>query len=323
MKRNFLFILLIFISLIYFIIYQTNFRATKTANNYVSEIPETKTDESRKTVLLFAGDMMFDRYIRQIAEKHGYQYIIEPVKDILLSNNTVIANLEGPVTSRPSVSVGSEIGSKPNFIYTFDPKIVDILSLNNIRIVNIGNNHIMNQGIEGIYETKKYLDMDEISYFGNTGTSESQRTTTFYINEINTGFVNFNEFVQNGKEAVFEDIDKIKKAADICIVFAHWGPEYTKDAPQYIKDLARSLVDRGANLVIGTHPHVIWPKEEYRKAMIYYSLGNFIMDQYFSEETKKGMLVKMEIDKTEKGLDFSFQELYVKMDLSGQTKLLE
>jgi hypothetical protein len=85
--------------------------------------------------ILFAGDMMFDRYIRTVSIKNGYDYILGDIKDFLLEYDLVVANLEGSITDFDSVSVGSEIGSRENYIFTFDNKVSNLLYSNNIKFI--------------------------------------------------------------------------------------------------------------------------------------------------------------------------------------------
>jgi poly-gamma-glutamate synthesis protein (capsule biosynthesis protein) len=103
------------------------------------------------------------------------------------------------------------------------------------------------------------------------------------------------------------------------MVYAHWGLEYSKTPGEDLKETAHALIDQGADLIIGSHPHVIQEKEIYRGKRIYYSLGNFIFDQYFRPATRRGLAVKVVIDA--KDLALSFQEFHLIMDRSGQTKV--
>jgi len=84
------------------------------------------------------------------------------------------------------------------------------------------------------------------------------------------------------------------------------------------KELAHEFIDNGADLVIGSHPHVIQTKEVYKGKAIYYSLGNFIFDQYFSPYTQKGLAVEVELG-SQGSLDL--KEYTVEMKNSGQTVL--
>ena len=93
--------------------------------------------------------MMFDRHIREAVGKYGksdYNYIFEPIKDLLPQYDLVVGNLEGPITDKKSTSINTKIGESKNFIFTFDPVVAKVLAENNIRLVNLGNNHTLNQG---------------------------------------------------------------------------------------------------------------------------------------------------------------------------------
>ncbi len=73
----------------------------------------------------------------------------------------------------------------------------------------------------------------------------------------------------------------------------HWGAEYKKEPALSQKELAHQIIDSGAKIIIGHHPHVTQPTEEYKNGLIFYSLGNFVFDQPWSEETKKGNIAKI------------------------------
>jgi gamma-polyglutamate biosynthesis protein CapA len=135
----------------------------------------------------------------------------------------------------------------------------------------------------------------------------------------NVAFVSFNQFVSNQPlEKAIEDIKAAKQKADIVIVTPHWGNEYQSIAQGQVVEWAHAFIDAGADVIIGAHPHVIQQKEIYKTKTIYYSLGNFIMDQYFSKETKEGLLVEVIINKNK---ELAFKEYYVDIQNNGQTVL--
>ena len=285
-----------------------------------SIVPDEKIDS--EIVLVFAGDAMFDRHIRLFAEKNGYEYILEDFSDLFSSADEVILNLEGPITENKSVSVGSEVGSTRNFIFTFDPSIIQFFKKWNVTTVNLGNNHIQNFGEKGVESTYAFLRTEEIAAFGDVGTNPVEHTR-YIVREIRDkqiAFVSYNEFVPNSKVHVFEDINKVKEEADIVIVYSHWGAEYLPTANETIQKLAHEFIDSGADLVIGGHPHVTQQKEEYKGKMIYYSLGNFVFDQYFSKETMQGLVVRVTIAKDS---NMFFEEIPVKMEKDGKTVIQE
>lgn len=272
--------------------------------------------------LLFVGDLMFDRGIRYYArENGGNEFIFDKISAVLFKNDLVVANLEGPITDNKSVSAGTAPGSAENYFFTFDPSVAETLFDENIRLVNLGNNHILNFGYEGLGQTQKYLDEARVGYFGSPNYPKSISTE---ISGIKITFISYNEFSDiRGLEgqATTDQIQKAKGFSDIIILFCHWGVEYAKNPTEAQKELAHQFIDAGADLIIGSHPHVIQDPggapEEYNGKRIYYSLGNFIFDQYFNEDVRNGLGVVLKIDTETK--QFKLEEINFYLDSNGQT----
>lgn len=281
------------------------------------------TEEQQPITIIFAGDIMLDRSIRSKALQFGYEYLISPsLSDLLQKADIVVANLEGPITNNPSISVGSEVGSRNNYIFTFAPESASFLANKNINLVNLGNNHILNFGPAGLESTYQYLDQAGVAYFGYTGIDQP---ATKYIkiidkNGYKIGFVNYNQFIWQGEEQAFTDLATVSSEADYVIMYTHWGNEYVPEN-QVLIDLAHTFIDAGADMIIGSHPHVITGNEIYQGKPIYYSLGNFIFDQYFDEQVKKGLLLEASISPETNQATIS--EYYVELTPAGYTNLIE
>ncbi|MBI4058311.1 CapA family protein [Candidatus Gottesmanbacteria bacterium] len=118
---------------------------------------------------------------------------------------------------------------------------------------------------------------------------------------IKVGFLGYNAVGQRiDRVTVQKQIKQANKLSDILIVSVHWGKEYVREpqadlslAPDDPKELGKLLVDWGADIVVGNHPHWIQGMEWYKDKPIFYALGNTIFDQEWSEETKRGVLVKL------------------------------
>ncbi|MFA5777248.1 MAG: CapA family protein [Parcubacteria group bacterium] len=290
-------------------------------NNSASKVREkalNKTQEivTKEVSVLFVGDLMFDRYIREIAVKRGSDFIFEKISSFLKESDFIVANLEGPITDNKSVSVGTIPGEKGHLSFTFDKSLAETLYKQNIKLVNLGNNHILNFGNSGLLQTENYLKESNIDYFGDPENNEKNYIIK-EINGIKIGFVSYNQFGKSA-EGTVDDIKNIRGKVDIIAIYGHWGKEYEKNPSDNIKNLAHSFIDAGADLIIGSHPHVIQSAEDYKGKKIYYSLGNFIFDQYFSTETQKGLAVRVKINPDNKNLEF--QETALFMDKNGQTK---
>ncbi|QQS21333.1 MAG: CapA family protein [Candidatus Moraniibacteriota bacterium] len=281
--------------------------------NVVQKLPD------RPIKILFGGDMMLDRFIRERAEKMGKDAIVSDIQETLEQANLVVVNLEGPITTNSSKSAGSTPGEMRNYLFTFDTAWAPVLASSNIRMVNIGNNHILNFGEAGLMETRKFLSDAGIRFFGDP-IDDSFRTASVEIEGTKIGFVNYNAFYlpESAESRSLEDIARLRESVDVLFVYAHWGNEYAS-ATSEEKRLARLFVDQGADAVIGSHPHVVQEKEVYREKTLYYSLGNFVFDQYFRPDVSKGLLVEVSIDPNH---SLSFRDIPIALLPDGTTRLL-
>jgi len=277
---------------------------------------------------------MLDRHIRTMAQETGYDALLsDSLKQLLANHDLVVVNLEGPITDNPSRSVGSMPGSTDNFFFTFDPEVNQFLVDHNMRLVNLGNNHMDDFGVDGIISTLNYLSQARIEHFGWVASSEemeeyNQEYLVLEVDDFLLGFVNFNQFGNQTFASAIEAVEMMVDEVDYLIVYAHWGNEYVSEPGAVIVNQAHQLVDTGADLIIGSHPHVIQPLEDYQGKRIYYSLGNFIFDQYFSPEVRRGQLVQLTLEKSlidEDGAEkvvASFDEFEVSMTSRQPVELI-
>lgn len=288
-------------------------------NNLTSYITAYYPDEEQQKVkLLFLGDLMFDRYIRKVADTKGNDYIFSEMIEFLLEQDLVIANLEGPISDKPSLSLTSKRGGKNNYLFTFDRSFAQTLRKHKINLVNLGNNHILDLGRDGLEQTRRYLESAGVNYFGDPVDGQ-KRFIVKNIGGIKVGIINYNQFTKGSVEETLGDLEIVRKQADLVIIYAHWGNEYEKAYGDRIKKWAHTFIDQGADLIIGSHPHVVQGKEKYQGKMIYYSLGNFIFDQYDRGDTCQGLALQVKIDPTDLRMDFD--EIPLSLERDGRTKI--
>lgn len=252
--------------------------------SYISGIFTNKEEEIKPVVTaLIFGDLMLDRYVRIVVEKKGLDYIFANIKRFLAGSDFVLANLEGSFTD-------SAPGSDDHRMkFTFDPELIPKLKIAGFNIFNLANNHALDFGNAGFIQSREYLKKNNLDYFGDPrNTSE-----TFIIKDIGglkIGWVGFYGLTNNINH-ILDEVKKIKNEVDIVAVYTHWGTEYNGGFSKIQQDQAHALIDAGADVVFGSHPHVIEPMEEYKGKMIFYSLGNFVFDQQFSEKTQQGLAI--------------------------------
>lgn len=262
--------------------------------------------QNKSIKILFVGDIMLDRTIRKVGEELGYSRIFACLKEPFSKYDSIIGNLEGPVTNFKSISRNATYMSPESFAFTFDPGAVETLKSIGLSVVSLANNHIYDFGKAGAAETISHLKEMKLAYFGDPQEG-ANRWVIESINGTQIAYIPYNEF-GGSKQETLDDIKDVQEYSDLQIVFSHWGDEYVPPRAD-VKSLAREFVDAGADLIIGAHPHVIQEKELYNDVWIYYSLGNFIFDQYFEPEVMEGLVVEVEIQNKKIK---NFQEFKVK-----------
>lgn len=202
-----------------------------------------------------------------------------------MSHDFNLANLESPIIK------DCPEGKTGTFTFCGDSRFLPYLK-NNKLVLNLANNHILNYGPGGLSQTHNYLSENNIVYFPEFATKT--------VNGISFGFLGY-DFISYPKLnplTLINDVKKYDSTVDWLIVSIHWGNEYLPSAETWRVDLARELVDAGADIIHGHHPHVWQSYEIYQDKPIFYSFGNFIFDQSWSYETSHSQIGELTLSKT-------------------------
>jgi len=278
--------------------------------NFLEFLSEKKTLPSRKerVSLIAVGDVSFSRAGERIIKKEkDINYPFLKIKDYLKSGDIVFANLETPITSGPEI---------PNFamIFRSNPGTEKALKQAGFSLLSLANNHTLNFAEKGLKDTLAYLESVGIQYVG-AGENRQKAYQPVYIEKKGIKFA-FLAYSDGGlvpdtyeagenhagiafinQEEMMKAVRKARAKADFVIVSLHAGTEYT-DTPNDLQvNFAHAAVDAGADLIIGHHPHVVQPLEQYRGKYIFYSLGNFVFDQPQKRETREGLAIKVYFSK--------------------------
>ncbi|MCX6731600.1 MAG: CapA family protein [Candidatus Parcubacteria bacterium] len=270
--------------------------------NFISPKGETpsiiyqKNKETKEISLVFTGDIMLDRGVEKSVIKNfnnDFSFLFQGV-DFLKNADISFGNLEGPISD-----TGKNLGN----LYSFrmDPAAIGALKEAGFDVLSVANNHIGDWGRTAFDDTLLNLRNKDIEPCG-----EKIDPAIIEKNNLKIGFLCFSDVgpiwlkafeTQNGI-LIYDDSAKeiIKNASDkvdILVVSFHFGEEYKKEYNKRQEEISHLAIDNGAKIVIGHHPHVIQDTEFYKNGLIAYSLGNFIFDQNFSEETMKGLVLKV------------------------------
>lgn len=256
--------------------------------------PSTNTG-SRALTVTAVGDIMLDRYVRESVQKNGSTFPFAKIQSEL-NGHIVVGNLEGPFTEQPSVATNEHL------IFTFDPALAPTLKEVGFTVLSLANNHTLNFGQAGLESTRQILATASIQSFGDPANQHGFGLVQ-EVGGRKIAWLGYHGLV-TGRDTIIEDIREAKAAGLFVIVMAHWGIEYQlAPATKQIAD-AHALIDAGADLIIGAHPHVVQPFEIYQGKFIAYSLGNFLFDQYFSVDTTQGLMLHLTFDDSVVGIEF-------------------
>lgn len=256
---------------------QTETESKKESENQTETETETESEHIPvvSTVTITAvgdcalGALQYHEYeasFHQYYDKYGESYFFKNFQDIFSKDDLTIANLECVFTDAADrVDKKFNIKGKPDY--------TGILTSGSIEAVSLGNNHSSDYGPESLKDTRNALENasvlyaynDTISYF----TTEDGLVAAMISASVTLSATANDRYLLNGVKKAREE------GADLVIALCHWGIEGDHYPNQYQQELGHKLIDAGADLVVGNHPHVLQGVEEYKGKIICYSLGNF------------------------------------------------
>lgn len=199
-------------------------------------------------------------------DSYGESYFFDCFKEIFGQDDLTLVNLECVFTDEEDrVEKEYSIKGKPEY--------AGILTSNSVEAVSLGNNHSQDYGPESLVDTKNALDEAGVLYAINDTISYYTTDEGMVIAMVSASVTAYgnakDQYLLDGVEAAR------KQGADLVVACCHWGIEKVFDANEYQQNLGHALIDKGADLVIGHHPHVLQGVEEYKGKIIVYSLANF------------------------------------------------
>lgn len=267
----------------------------------VIEEPAIVKEEPPVTIL-YTGDIMLGRHVEVLMERHDPLYPFIGIQDVVASATIAVGNFEGtvPEVHVPTPSRGMQFSIQDAYLDTLASIGFDVLSL--------ANNHSSDLGRSAYINTKKHCVRLEIQCHGS-GTGIGEDDIYIYENEgTRVGMLFLHTLYGLPEESVIQDrMEYLRDSSDIQVLYVHWGEEYALTHSKAQEDLARLFIAEGVDAIIGHHPHVVQDIVVYENVPIFYSLGNLIFDQYFSEDVQEGLLVYMKVSSS--SLSFTLHAL--------------
>ena len=262
--------------------------------------------DSRKTTtkVCIAGDWAPIRLFKDIMETHP-ESVYGDLMPILRSADLSIVNLESPLSDK------GEPVFKSGAVFKGEQRHIKALTSVPFDVVTLANNHVFDYGIDAFEDTMDVLKRNHIQWTGaGMSIKEAAAPLVIIVNDTKIAIVNFSEgedLTSAGKgpgvmgwdlQRVEDTIKTLRQEVDFIIIISHCGIEYIPFPPPYVARAFKQMVNAGADIVIGHHPHVPQGIQFYKNTPIVYSLGNFVFyqptDLYYR---KLGYLVNLGLNK--------------------------
>ncbi len=273
----------------------------------VPEFPKKVEVEKRETKpisIIFVGDVMLGRAVE---EKYKQEDIFRNVTSIFNGADAVVANLEGPILNNHLKTPNN------SYKFSFSTTTLDILKFSGFTDLSLANNHTDNSMRTGYFETMLNLKSAGLNYFGDPNLISEYSANEREISGKKFVFAGVNDTYGNlTQKSIINFAESLrgKFSEDFLVFVMHWGEEYKTIANNRQVSIGEGLIDVGVDLVIGSHPHVVQNIEKYNGKYIFYSLGNFVFDQYFSSSTQQGLGVDLRIGEKGVEIELSPVDLY-------------
>ncbi|MBQ5698611.1 MAG: CapA family protein [Lachnospiraceae bacterium] len=279
------------------------------ATEAVKETTEPETTapaepEIEDITLLFAGDVYLSQHVLGAYDKAGgiHGVLDEGIRAEIDAADIFMVNQEFPFTER-----GTKAEDK-QYTFRLPHARLPIMNEMGIDIVTLANNHILDFGPHGITDSIAALKEAGIKYVGaGEDLEEAKKLEIIEVGGRKIGFLGTSRVYMATSWAAGENhpgvfstydptlpVEEIKKAdelVDYLVVYVHWGVERETTPKEYQRVMGRQYIDAGADIVIGSHPHVLQPLEYYNDKPIMFSMGNFV----FGSSIPSTELLKIEI----------------------------
>lgn len=255
--------------------------------------------------LTLVGDIMLGGSAAEFMQRRGHGYAFDGVAGELARADALFGNLEGPLTD------GGEAFPDKRYLFRTPPaRVAPALARAGFDVVSLANNHTLDYGATGLYDTLDALYDAGIHAVGaGPDLARARRPAIIERDGHRIGFLAYSNtfpeefWAQPGRPGtafghlhhIRADVTALRERVDTVVVSFHWGREATTELRPYQPLLARAAIDAGADIVAGHHPHVLQGVERYGDGIILYSLGNFTFGSY-SEKARTSAIAHVTLD---------------------------
>lgn len=283
---------------------------------YPLTVPSTGTrpvGQPVVTTVSIVGDLMLGRRVGgALAARNDFGAALRPTARRLASADLAVGNLESTLSMAGSPTQGGDS-------FAADPRVLPGLRAAGFDVLSLANNHVGDYGPTALVQTVERVRAARIVPVGaGRDAREARAAAVLERNGVRFGFLAFNAIGETPAagpdrpgavrlrmqprtgplntgdlRAIQADISALRSRVDVVVVLAHWGAQYTNRPVPDQHRVARALVEAGADLVAGGHPHWVQGVELHRGRLVAHSLGNYVFDMDFSTKTQEGVILEL------------------------------
>ena len=247
----------------------------------------TAVSDSSDSVF-FVGDVLLARNIEKLMKKKSVDY---PFKGLDFNDyskrSLVVGNFEASIPATHLPTKAGEIR------FSVDRGLLSSANKFGFTHFSLANNHSYDSGELGFENTKTNLAQSGYVIFGQPNDLSGESVSYIEFENTTISLIGIKSIEEELSQEELEEVFlHAKSRSDVQIAYVHWGVEYDDVHSEKQEKLAKQLVVAGADLIIGHHPHVVQDVALVDGVLVFYSLGNYIFDQYFSKETQEGLVLR-------------------------------
>ncbi|MCA9365555.1 CapA family protein [Candidatus Kaiserbacteria bacterium] len=237
--------------------------------------------------IAFVGDILLARDVEISMLKHGADYPYRQL-DKLHEYDYVVGNFEATI---PTVHA---LTAPNSTTFSVQANVIPALREAGFTHLSLANNHSKDYGDTSFNNTVNVLENNNLVTFGSYDEINQNSVSYLLADNKVIALIGVHTFANGLDIEKFNEVMlKANKNSDLQIIVVHWGIEYEPIHRKIQREEAETFVQAGADLIIGHHPHVVQDIEYINDVPVFYSLGNFIFDQYFSEAVQTGLMVEL------------------------------
>ena len=271
-------------------------------------LPSEESPVPEPVTLVFAGDVLLSDHVLNAYETGGgiTGVVGQGFLDEMQGADLFVVNEEFPFSSR------GEAAPDKQYTFRLPTERVSIFKEMGIDLVTLANNHALDFGTDALVDTLDTLDQAGILHVGaGRNLDEAKEPVIAELKGMKIGFIGASRVIPETSwnatstkpgmlvtydpALTVQEIEKLDEVCDYVVVYVHWGIERAEHPEEYQRTMGRQYIDAGADLVVGSHPHVLQGIEYYEGKPIVYSLGNFV----FGSSIPRTALLKVVLEREE------------------------